>query len=293
VLADTENQTSGYSESIVVLLDILGFSEVIKLSGHDHAKPLDALRTLRDLPKLTGYPADFYVFSDTILWVLRLAELAEYEGAGRMLQQMAAIGWASESQRALLDRGFMVQGGISQGLVYSDRDAGIVFGPALVDAHELASQHAHVARIAVQEPVIPDEWKTPESLHGESPMAVMNDGVWFVDYLKVPPPHVLDAESARWREQMQRLERNRKALLAYTSRARTPVALARCTWAFWYHNTWVRRLLWRKDPKLGQAVGDLRARLEELVIPELEFKAHATSLIWGASSKDSSTAGEN
>jgi hypothetical protein len=99
----------------------------------------------------------------------------------------------------------------------------------------------------------------------------MNDGVWFVDYLKTPVLNFIP--SSTFDAQARLLERNRGALLEYASRARTTADLARCTWALWYHNTWVRRMLWPANAEWAKNVLEERSRLEALLIPELEFRA--------------------
>lgn len=139
-------------ESIVVFIDVLGFSKQILAStangnGTELLKKLcraiKHARTAFDfvyLPPLCCPTCEVKLFTDNIVIGFPIPEgKTMFEVMKSTVPKIAAY------QCTFLEHGFFVRGGIAIGEHYMDRD--IVFGPALIEAHSLESEKAKYPRI--------------------------------------------------------------------------------------------------------------------------------------------------
>lgn len=269
-----------YRESIVVYLDVIGFSGLVQRSAADPgpvASLLTALEELRPLKDMELWPKNvrFYAFSDTVIYVASKTDGTEE--AVEATWMLRCLHWAANAQLKLLEHGLMVRGGIAKGLVAEHGGRGMsIFGPALLEAHKLAEDKAQVSRVAIQDSLVPDSMRARWNTDRSSVVFQMNDGIWFLDYLRPPVPLVVAPAGREWLDFLRRLERHRKALLDYTEKADSTAELARCAWTLWYHNNTIRRVLPPTKGPDSDTVEDMRRRLKSLFVKELEFMAYAT-----------------
>jgi len=139
-------------ESIVVFIDVVGFSEQI-VASTANGNGTELLKKLRMAIKHARTAFDFVyrsqpscptcevkLFTDNIVIGFPIPD-------GKTMSEVmkSTVPKIAAYQCALLEYGFFVRGGISIGEHYMDRD--IVFGSALIDAHILESKKAIYPRI--------------------------------------------------------------------------------------------------------------------------------------------------
>jgi len=134
-----------YENRAVAFIDILGFRSLIR-----QRKERDILDVLSTPPSfddmfrtMSSSELDFQVtrFSDSIVCSMRIPHRKNL-GAG-----LFVAAYAGHLALEMLAKGILVRGAITAGQLYHRED--IVFGPAMVDAYELESKHAHYPRIIV------------------------------------------------------------------------------------------------------------------------------------------------
>lgn len=171
--------------SVVAFLDILGFSEEIKKKCPGECD--ENLESFYDAftktqkgafsPKcFDDMPMCYKTFSDNIVLGIPLSD--PINNIGAILISTAAF------QFYLAVGGFFVRGGITEGLYFMDEN--VVYGPALIEAHELESKLAMYPRV-----VLGDSFKQLTKEHGMGePGCILGDyiiksadGAWFVNYL--------------------------------------------------------------------------------------------------------------
>jgi hypothetical protein len=137
-------ETPRLEHCAVLFLDLLGVQAMTRGARADVECRLAALDeamtgTFRQYTGPSSAWAAVF-FSDTLV----VAAPAE-DDATVAVAQLVRV--ASEVQRALTLQGFFVRGGLSLGLFHISRD--LIFGPALVEAHELESRHAVHPRVVL------------------------------------------------------------------------------------------------------------------------------------------------
>jgi class 3 adenylate cyclase len=228
--------------SLVVYMDILGFSELTRsayaahgeaglLRRVKHAVDRAAIRISPDYPVRddgTAFRAwDVKLFTDNIVIGYPISDAAEQE-----LDEI--VFWICAYQLAMVEEGFFVRGGLAVGDLYMDRD--IVFGNALLEAHGAEAVTARdprvvlgeSARILVKEHL--SKYEHFEDAPHNSSVLIDSDGQWFVDYLS---PAFADPDSpdlAAIQAHKTQIERN---LLAHRE---TPRVWSKYQWAAAYHN---------------------------------------------------------
>lgn len=170
--------------SIVCAIDILGFSQMIVNSCRDGYgdKLLREINYLINKNKQCIVPNKYSegkikIFTDNMVVAYPIKDDGEAE-LDEVLDNV------SEYQFNLALEGLFVRGGISVGEFYINED--IVFGPALLDAHNVESQIACYPRIILDEKTVKRVQKyisyydvAPQ----QSKILIDSDGQWFLNYL--------------------------------------------------------------------------------------------------------------
>ncbi len=175
-----------YRNALVTYLDILGFSAEVTESCKNPqqvdrlASILGGLKHLANLPeKYRQVPKDgsfrFFSFSDHVV------RAKTVDDSSVKLSTAKEIAFLALLQLELLTREVLEQvllrGSVCRGSIHFDDD-GLLFGPALVQAHEIESNFAVFPRIVVDR----DLAREHVSL-GDEYVRRGEDGVYFIDYL--------------------------------------------------------------------------------------------------------------
>jgi hypothetical protein len=157
----------------VLFVDLLGvraMNEGGKAGQHLVRLERAVTRAYRDfLSPDAVWPSAF--FSDTLVLASPVYEEGEEEEAVTELADQAAL-----LQLDLIEQGFFVRGGLSLGEIHIHD--GLVFGPALVQAHEIESRVAVVPRIVLSK-------AAEQAQPGDASFRLLRDGdgCAFIDYL--------------------------------------------------------------------------------------------------------------
>lgn len=140
-----------YQDRLVAFLDVLGWSEAIKKSALNanfvktlglSSQVFTAYQTFVQWQQDHGeWPGDprLSQFSDCIL----LSAVPDMHGRAFITNSIRTI------SNALLDYGLLIRGGVTQGQLYHHDNT--VFGPAIVEAHNLEKYCAKYPRVIVEE----------------------------------------------------------------------------------------------------------------------------------------------
>lgn len=135
---------SVYEERAVLFLDILGFSKLIE-DGRE-SEILEALEIGEDIKRKSQIDnfntLEISSFSDSVI-------VSENIGDGTGIVQI--VHYAGFLVWKFLNLGILTRGGIAIGKMHHKK--GVVFGPALVEAHRLESKHAIYPRIVTSSDV--------------------------------------------------------------------------------------------------------------------------------------------
>jgi hypothetical protein len=140
-----------YEDRVVAIIDILGFSALVKESGSDPTalgKIRQLLRTNELFSKFLDYfpSAQGAFFSDTFVMSMNIP-------AHQTLHVIRETGYLCQY---LLMQGLLCRGAIAAGALY--HDGSYVAGPALVRAHELESRKAIYPRVILDESAL-EHWR--------------------------------------------------------------------------------------------------------------------------------------
>lgn len=170
--------------SIVCAIDILGFSQMISDSSKDGYGNtlLKEINYLINKNKQCIVPNKYSkgkikIFTDNMVVGYPIKDDGEQE-LDEILDNV------SEYQFNLSLEGLFVRGGISLGDFYINED--IVFGPALLDAHNTESKLACYPRIVLDENTVRKVKKYMnyyEIAPHKNKILIDNDGQWFLNYL--------------------------------------------------------------------------------------------------------------
>lgn len=196
-----------YEDRYCLFLDILGFKEVVEQSAHPKSKtPIGVRRlhpggiyfSLKQIASTLNYKpilisdtgrsrASSRVmtqFSDSVVVSYRAGEMG---GLDTMLYDVLNL------QIALVQRGLLIRGAITQGQLHHDKD--FVFGPALNEAAEL-EKVAMYPRVIVDRDLLSAAGVSTTQIakSGESGLRTTAslvaqdlDGLFYVDYFAVQP----------------------------------------------------------------------------------------------------------
>jgi hypothetical protein len=146
--------------SVVVFADVLGFSREMK-SAYEKGNPQGLLerfseaiessyRGLQDTYESSNYPKpcmswDFKAFTDNVVIGYPIRRDGEHEMLW-IFDRLAVF------QLMMIEKGFFVRGGVAVGEHFMDSN--IVFGSALIEAHEVESKLARDPRIVLGESAV-------------------------------------------------------------------------------------------------------------------------------------------
>jgi hypothetical protein len=194
-----------YEERYCLFLDILGFNEVVERSAHPDAiaarngHPVSGVYfSLKQIASSLNYKAAVVgangkmkassrvvtQFSDSVVVSYRATENG---GLADMLYDVLHL------QLALIQRGLLIRGAITKGLLHHDQD--FVFGPALNEAVEL-EKVAMYPRVIVDRDLLKDAGISIASVKKSSEYSERSvgslvacdlDGMFYVDYFAVHP----------------------------------------------------------------------------------------------------------
>lgn len=182
-----------YSDRIVLFADILGFKKVIENSINQKKNSENVAQTNKIASIFKVFKEFKYetksnsegkkvtFFSDSIV----LSFPNSNENQDDFYKTLSDI---RKLCIKLLDIEILLRGGISKGFLHHEN--GIVFGPALIQAHELESKNAIYPRIIIPEELINESIKTQNNNHIEiikepysSIISKDIDGYYYIDYL--------------------------------------------------------------------------------------------------------------
>jgi hypothetical protein len=180
-----------YKKAMVTYLDILGFSELINESKETPAviakiqndlinlkkKTSDGGLTYRNLKGQEEQIFHSYNFSDLTVRCTLLPEDADLNNF--LSWELLYIG---VTQERLLQDGVILRGGICSGEIAAESDS-IVFGPALVKAYWLESEHATYPRVVIDRLLLKEARNQPGVKYWSDHVSQSDDGTYFLDYL--------------------------------------------------------------------------------------------------------------
>jgi len=141
-----------YEIRTVAYIDILGFTNLINKSPNDANTFLKIMDSLRDMEDIKNNSRDYEfdqgtidvsLFSDNIL-------ISSCDSSGRAAEFNCLIS-AMYLQMSLLGKGILTRGGVTKGQLF--HNSNLLFGPALVKAHDIESQISIFPRIVVDETI--------------------------------------------------------------------------------------------------------------------------------------------
>lgn len=192
--ADAFRASLKYEIRLIAFIDILGWTEALKLAPGDSEQTQRlglALNIMRKqvqqcewMSKISGndiWPGDPQVtqFSDC----LTISASNDYAGKSWLI---STLGFLSTS---LLYQGFLLRGGITIGGLYHQES--MVFGPALLKAYELESRYSVYPRI-ILDSVLSDKWGQGDAYYDKDDQLIdhartwrlSHDGFRFFDFLQ-------------------------------------------------------------------------------------------------------------
>jgi hypothetical protein len=135
-----------YEQKVVFFYDILGWKSEVESAGKEPEKLGDLRRLILQHVRLLRLPVQSPVnvstFSDNVV----ISSIPHRDVTPYFLREMATL------QLMTMSLGFLMRGGITVGDIIHDEE--VVFGPALIRAHELESKIAVYPRIVVDEQVL-------------------------------------------------------------------------------------------------------------------------------------------
>ena len=177
-----------YSESLLTYYDILGFREMIDGKKRKR-RPEEIAKILRGLRDMSGLQFDpclmeSFAFSDTIV---RARGLTPIDGGADFPNALVSelIGIALAQMVLTRDR-VIIRGSVTIGRLHFSR--GIVFGPALVRAHEIAEKVAVYPRVVLDPQILHKcdsaGCSSQTAEHFGPLLREDTDGLYYVDYLR-------------------------------------------------------------------------------------------------------------
>lgn len=247
-------------ESFLIFIDILGYQGFCRAAKSKEEQELLLTRLhsalSRHVPNLNhnkedGFPPWYAsrVFTDNIVLARPLMQFSGGGGESELGNMMLDAGLY---QFNLSLEGFYVRGGITVGHAYVDEH--VVFGPALIEAHDIEHERAVFPRIVLSEGARDYVRKHVGYYSGGAAMAPHNnellvdsDGEWFVNYMDAARGDDDPGLLPRYREFIQRhCDRAVEHIVANRDNRRV---LEKYLWVGRYHN-YVAKYLYPGDKKI-------------------------------------------
>ncbi|MEI7638417.1 MAG: hypothetical protein WCJ37_13995 [Syntrophus sp. (in: bacteria)] len=198
-----------YRKAIVTLIDILGFTQLIKNSSPAeivYRKLEEVRKSTKSLGEgwgdsLRDFLPQVFQFSDTIIRV-RFTDTNKREFPIKLL--CTEIGDIAFAQMELINQGVLMRGGMGYGDVCIT-DQNVVFGPAYIDAHNMESKYAIYPRIIISSDLMSGYFqnkiihKNDDNLrdkynHISDLLRKGDDGIFYVDYATAIESKLRDKE---------------------------------------------------------------------------------------------------
>lgn len=169
---------------IVAFLDLLGAS---KIMGSDRSQEVLAkIKEVFENTRRTAYEVykEYFndirivVFSDNIAFVRKIPEKYEIMTMHRCIKIMEFISFISIFLGTALEKELLFRGGVTIGKLYVDER--MIWGKALVDAHDLERKVAIFPRVVISKELY--NWMRAEGMKWWG-IKQDFDGVWFIDIL--------------------------------------------------------------------------------------------------------------
>ena len=169
---------------IVAFLDLLGAS---KIMGSDRSQEVLAkIKEVFENTRRTAYEVykEYFndirivVFSDNIAFVRKIPEKYEIMTMHRCIKIMEFISFVSIFLGTALEKELLFRGGVTIGKLYVDER--MIWGKALVDAHDLERKVAIFPRVVISKELY--NWTRAEGMKWWG-IKQDFDGVWFIDIL--------------------------------------------------------------------------------------------------------------
>lgn len=235
-----------YNTSLITFVDVLGFSELVrKLDAQAISKILAAFESANTPPLKSKYNPKLIQFSDSLVRVRRIDSKSNIKRPSSILfSELIALVFA---QIELISQKILIRGGMTLGNIAIEH--GNVFGPAMIDAHEIESKFAIYPRIALSPFLIGEAkanhllWKMHHTAEDELAsykelISCDSDGIWFVDYLRASSNNLLDSQ-----EHVILFFESHKSLIldGFKQLQGLTSASSKYLWLAAYHNRTVRR----------------------------------------------------
>jgi hypothetical protein len=180
-----------YQNSVTAFVDLLGFSEALKIEENAHEiltilhqfkgsekKTSDAKAEVKQqtteikvTPSISAFSDNLLIsvsekiFDDTVSWRHAVIEILN------VIQQVANL---------VIQKGFLIRGGITVGNLHHEN--GIAFGPAFVEAYQLESKQAKYPRILASNDIV-DIFNSDKNGGTQNCFLQDTDGRYYLDYL--------------------------------------------------------------------------------------------------------------
>ena len=233
-----------YVESVVTFIDILGFGEMVGAdsTGEDVLRVVSRFRMYgtEDLDgRRQSLKGAAIQFSDCIVRCTPLRTGREETIREDVSEEVEDLTYL---QGELAAEGIFLRGGIAIGRAHID--VGGVFGPAMIEAYRLESQHAVHPRIVLHPDIVKRYGSAGDAgagVYADDQVMLTraaDDGLHFVDYLRNFPREV-HTESSPWRENIARSYMVPRKTLIERELARHPAlskVRSKYAWLAGYHN---------------------------------------------------------
>ncbi len=254
-----------YTKTLVGFYDILGFSEFVRQHADAEAvySLFSKIRSNFSFNKdaTTSFDQRFTHFSDTIV---RTTPFFRANGAknnfGMLFHEILD---AASFQAEMIWRELAwVRGSITFGDVYHDHAS--VFGPAIIQAYKLEQEVAVFPRVIIDPRLLAEFEKNPavrswhnrlehEREHCYELLRRGDDGIWFVDYLRIAQS---EADHPEFYPELL-VKHKRRILFALKQEKKISRIVQKYTWLAHYHNTVVSGLRPEVLKKNGYKMADL------------------------------------
>ncbi len=184
-----------YEDRIVVFIDILGFSSMVKITDNDNSKSADkkkeAITTLVNLTEALNFiKEEVKILKSLNLPTIRLTQFSDslvISSKEKSNEILFIFNFLKLLQVQLLSKyEILIRGGVVKGKVIHDEQ--ILLGPAMVDAYNLESKCANSPRIVVT-PSVYEIYRTERIKNNiETKKSVLKkdfDGMFYVDYFNL------------------------------------------------------------------------------------------------------------
>ncbi|PTU27719.1 hypothetical protein [Stenotrophobium rhamnosiphilum] len=235
-----DNGKPVHRKSYCAFLDVLGFSDRIKENAKSVANANALLQTFHDIlttqlksleEETTWSKLYLKSFTDNVILAHPQFSHDLESEFGFIIDSLISF------QLQMVLNGFFIRGGLTVGELYMD--ANVVFGQALIDAHDLESKVADTPTVVLSNDVMSlvnshlDYYSSKAHAPQNRHVLVNSDGRYFINYLSGSILGSYDREEVHWHSLEQHKERIEENLQKYKI---FPKVFAKYAWSAAYHN---------------------------------------------------------